>query len=106
MSIDIDTDWRGRAKPGRWYQRYYADWDAQFPGAWVRGLLVPGRFYPGQRWGSSTLDFDADWFRRHGVKMPRGAHYVRPGLDMIPLTDKLDPTDTGIMRLQFPRRTS
>jgi len=33
--------------------------------------------------------------------MPKGAHYVVPGRDKIPLTDKLDPTDTGVMRLQF-----
>jgi hypothetical protein len=33
--------------------------------------------------------------------MPKGAHYVMPARDKIPLTDKLDPTDTGVMRLQF-----
>ena len=33
--------------------------------------------------------------------MPKGAHYVVPARDKIPLTDKLDPTDTGVMRLQF-----
>ena len=38
---------------------------------------------------------------RPRVKMPKGAHYVVPGRDKIPLTDKLDPTDTGVMRLQF-----
>ena len=27
--------------------------------------------------------------------------YVVPGRDQVPLTDKLDPTDTGVMRLQF-----
>jgi hypothetical protein len=32
---------------------------------------------------------------------PKGAHYVVPGRDKVPLTDKLDPTDTGVMRLQF-----
>jgi len=58
-------------------------------------------FYAGGLWGSSTLAWDAAWFRAHGVKMPKGAHYVVPGRDKIPLTDKLDPTDTGVMRLQF-----
>jgi hypothetical protein len=33
--------------------------------------------------------------------MPNGAHYVVPGRDETPLTDKLDPTATGVMRLQF-----
>ena len=60
-----------------------------------------GRFYAGALWGSSTLAWDAAWFRAQGVKMPKGAHYVVPGRDKIPLTDKLDPTDTGVMRLQF-----
>ena len=99
--IHINTDWRGRAKPGPWYGRYYQDWDAAHPTAWVRGQAVPGRFYPGALWGSSTLAWDAAWFRAHGVKMPKGAHYVVPGRDKVPLTEKLDPTDTGVMRLQF-----
>jgi hypothetical protein len=99
--IHINTDWRGRAKPGPWYGRYYEDWDAAHPKAWVRGQAVPGRFYAGALWGSSTLAWDAAWFRAQGVKMPKGAHYVAPGRDNIPLTDKLDPTDTGVMRLQF-----
>ena len=62
--IHINTDRRGRAKPGPWYGRYYEDWDDAHPKAWVRGQAVPGR-------------------------------------DKTPLTDKLDPTDTGVMRLQF-----
>ena len=33
--------------------------------------------------------------------MPKGAHYVVPDRDTIPRTDKLDPTDTGVIRLQF-----
>ena len=70
------------------------------PGAWVRGELVPGGFYNGTRWGS-TLDWDAEWFAKHGAKMPKGAHYVRPSRSMTPLTDKLNPSDTGVMRLQF-----
>jgi hypothetical protein len=99
--IHINTDWRGRAKPGPWYSRYYEDWDAAHPKAWVRGQAVPGRFYAGVLWGSSTLAWDAAWFRAQGMKMPKGAHYVVPGRDKIPLTEKLDPTDTGVMRLQF-----
>ena len=71
------------------------------PKAWVRGQAVPGRFYAGALWGSSTLAWDAAWFHAQGVKMPKGAHHVVPGRDKIPLADKLDPTDTGVMRLQF-----
>lgn len=95
----VSKDLFGRAKPGAWYQQYYRDWDKQYPGAWVRGELIPGRFYAG-RWGSSTLDFDSVWFTMHGVKMPPSAHYVRPGRDLVPISDKLDPTDTGVMRIQ------
>ena len=39
--FEISTDWTGHAKPGHWYGRYYADWEAAHPGAWVRGELVP-----------------------------------------------------------------
>ena len=79
--IHINTDWRGRAKPGPWYGRYYEDWDAAHPKAWVRGQAVPGRFCTGALWGSSTLAWDAAWFRAQGVEMPKGAHYVVPGRD-------------------------
>src|SRR6478609_1542825 len=48
--FEISTDWTGHAKPGHWYGRYYADWEAAHPGAWVRGELVPGGFYSGNRW--------------------------------------------------------
>ncbi|HEV7854961.1 MAG TPA: hypothetical protein VGP27_26895 [Mycobacterium sp.] len=99
--IHINTDWRGRAKPGPWYGRYYEDWDAAHPKAWVRGQAVPGRFYAGALWGSSTLAWDTAWFRAQRVKLPKGSHHVVPGRDKIPLSDKLDPTDTGVMRLQF-----
>ena len=99
----VGTDWRGRAKPGPWYGAYYQDWNERHPGAWVRGELVPGSFYRGDRWGSSTLSWDRDWFARHGAKMPKGAHYIAPGRSMTPLTEKLNPTDTGVMRLQFRR---
>jgi hypothetical protein len=33
--------------------------------------------------------------------MPKGAHYIAPGRSMTPLTKKLNPTDTGVMRFQF-----
>ena len=82
----INTDWRGRAKPGPWYGQYYREWDARHPGAWIRGQLVPGGFYSGNLWGSSTLEWDAEWFRSHGAKMPKGAHYIRPGRNTTPLT--------------------
>ena len=98
--LEINTDWTGHAKPGYWYGRYYADWDAAHPGAWVRGELVPGGFYGGN-WGGSTLSWDANWFSKHGAKMPKGVHYIAPGRSMTRLTEKLNPSDTGVMRLQF-----
>jgi len=98
--LEINTDWTGHAKPGHWYGRYYADWDAAHPGAWVRGELVPGGFYGGN-WGGSTLSWDANWFSKHGAKMPKGVHYIAPGRSMTRLTEKLNPSDTGVMRLQF-----
>ena len=98
--LEINTDWTGHAKPGHWYGRYYADWDAVHPGAWVRGELVPGGFYGGN-WGGSTLSWDANWFRKHGAKMPKGVHYIAPSRSMTRLTEKLNPSDTGVMRLQF-----
>ena len=103
--LRVDTDWRGRAKPGDWYAQYYRDWELRHPLAWVRGELVPGGFYGGSggAWGSSTLTWDAEWFRQHGAKMPRGAHYIRPHRNMTPLDAKLNPTDTGVMRFQFPK---
>jgi hypothetical protein len=98
--LKINTDWIGHAKPGPWYGRYYADWDAAHPGAWVRGELVPGGFYGGN-WGGSTLSWDANWFSKHGAKMPKGVHYITPGRSRTRLTEKLNPSDTGVMRLQF-----
>ena len=100
---DDQPDWRGRAKPGPWYGQYYRDWDARHPGAWIRGQLVPGGFYSGNLWGSSMLKWDAEWFRSHGAKMPKGAHYIRPGRNTTPLTTKHNPTDTGVMRFQFEK---
>ena len=99
--FEISTDWTGHAKPGHWYGRYYADWEAAHPGAWVRGELVPGGFYNGNRWGGSTLSWDANWFSKHGAKMPKGVHYIAPSRSMTRLTEKLNPSDTGVMRLQF-----
>jgi len=63
----------------------------------------PGGFYSGNLWGSSTLEWDAEWFRSHGAKMPKGAHYIRPGRNTTPLTTKHNPTDTGVMRFQFEK---
>ena len=57
--------------------------------------------YAGELWGSSTLAWNAAWFHAQGVMMPKGAHYVVHARDKIPLTDKVDPADTGVMRLQF-----
>ena len=98
----MSTDWTGHAKPGPWYGRYYEDWDAAHPKAWVRGQAVPGRFYAGELWGSSTLAWDTAWFHAARCEDAQGrALLVVPARDKIPLTDKLDPTDTGVMRLQF-----
>ncbi len=33
--------------------------------------------------------------------MPKGVHYIAPGRSMTRLTEKLNPSDTGVMRLQF-----
>ena len=48
---------------------------------------MPGRFYACALWGTSTLAWDTAWFHAQGVKMPKGAHYVVPARDKIPLTD-------------------
>ena len=64
--IHINTDWRGRAKPGPWYGRYYEDWDAADPEAWIRGQAVPGRFYAGALWGFSTWAGMRPGFARKG----------------------------------------
>jgi hypothetical protein len=66
--------------------------------SWSRAASIGGDL-----WGSSTLSWDRDWFARHGAKMPKGAHYIAAGRSMTPLTEKLNPTDTGVMRLQFRR---
>ena len=52
---------------------------------------MPGRFYAGALWGSSTLAWDVAWFRAQGVKMPKGAHYVVPGRDKVPAGLSLNP---------------
>ena len=70
--LEMSTDWTGHAKPGPWYGRYYEDWDAAHPKAWVRGQAVPGRFYTGALWGSSTLAWDAAWFRAQGGEDAQG----------------------------------
>lgn len=101
--VTISKDWRGRATPGTWYGHYHDEWHAAYPGAWAHALEEPGAFYAGNRWGSSTLAWDEVWFARHGAKMPKGAFYVRPGHNKIPLTEKLNPSDTGVIRLQFRR---
>ena len=69
--FEISTDWTGHAKPGHWYGSYYADWEAAHPGAWVRGELVPGGFYNGNRWGGSTLSWDATWSANTEPRCPR-----------------------------------
>ena len=58
--LEISTDWTGHAKPGHWYGRYYADWEAAHPGAWVRGQVVPGGFYTGNAVGMHHADLGCD----------------------------------------------
>jgi len=72
--IAIDTDWRGRAKPGKWWQRYYSQWlDAHDafrkdrdidPGGWARG--DDGNEW----WLTDTPDWDREWFNGQGVQPP------------------------------------
>lgn len=64
------------AKPGRWYGGYHAAWTAAHPGAWERGEAQSGGFFAGDVWGSSTLDWDREWFERNGMSLPRKHKYV------------------------------
>lgn len=66
------------AKPGKWFMSYHAAWTAAHPGAWERGEEQGGGFYKGDVWGSSTLDWDREWFRSRGMGMPRRTIHVTP----------------------------
>ena len=99
--LEISTDWTGHAKPGPWYGRYYEDWDAAHPKAWVRGQAVPGRFYAGDAVGILHAGLGCGLVSRARSEDAQGRALMVPGRDKTPLTDKLDPTDTGVMRLQF-----
>src|SRR5258708_9120942 len=92
--IHINTNWWGRAKPGPWYGRYYQDWDAAHPTAWVHGQAVARRFFPGALWGSSTLAWGAARFRAQRVKLPKGAHYLVPARHKVPPPPHPEPTHT------------
>jgi hypothetical protein len=62
---------RPPATPGTWFASYHAAWSAAHPGAWARGESCCGHFLKGDVWGSPTLDWDREWFRRNGMGMPR-----------------------------------
>lgn len=64
------------AKPGSWFGSYHRDWSAAHPGAFERGESRAGSFYAGDKWGSSTLDWDREWFHRNGMGMPRNSFKV------------------------------
>lgn len=66
------------ARPGSWYGSYNDAWHSAHPGAWQRGELQSGGFFKGDVWGSSTLDWDRDWFARNGMRMPNNAKHVEP----------------------------
>lgn len=66
------------AKPGLWYGSYNSDWHAAHPGAWVRGEEDPGHFCADDSWGSSTLEWDQEWFSNHDMSMPRKYHFSAP----------------------------
>lgn len=59
-----------RARPGLWFRRYHDDWDAAHPGAWANGTGACGGFCAGNVWVTGTPDWDREWFRAAGMKMP------------------------------------
>ena len=80
--FEISTDWTGHAKPGHWYGRYYADWEAAHPGSVGTRRAGPGWLLNRNRWGGSTLSWDADWFSNMRQDAQRCAlHSARPQHD-------------------------
>ena len=57
---------RRAAKPGPWYSEYQQDWREAHPHG-----QMPGSFYLGDVWVSSTLSWDEQWFADRGWRMPR-----------------------------------
>ena len=53
------------ATPGRWYGSYHAAWSAAHPHA-----CGAGSFYLHDVWGTSTPEFDKEWFEAAGMAMP------------------------------------
>jgi hypothetical protein len=70
------------AQPGRWFGEYRDAWERDHPGAWERGEEKSGSFYlardGGDSWGSSTLEWDLEWFRSKGMAMPEQYFHVTP----------------------------
>lgn len=77
-SNPINTDRRGRAIQGTWWQRYYAQWlDAHGDRRGDRRdqlALSPGGWVPDQNrddwWATTTPEWDRNWFHQNGVKPP------------------------------------
>ena len=100
----INTDWRGRAKPGSWYGQYYRDWEGMpaipvpgYAASWCLVASTAATSGAARRW-SGTPNGSAAM-----GQMPKGAHYIPPGRNTTPLTTKHNPTDTGVMRFQFEK---
>lgn len=70
-STPIDTDSNGHARPGRWWQTYYAQWldnhdrDDYQPGGWTRDETLS------DWWITDTPDWDRQWFQQRGVRPPK-----------------------------------
>lgn len=77
--------WLSSATPGTWFLSYHTAWTNAHPGAFERGDAKSGGFYLGRGsragedvWGSSTLEWDREWFRANGMGMPRHTTHVDP----------------------------
>jgi len=89
-----------RAKPGYWYGGYHEDWTLSHPGAFERGELQAGSFHKGDVWCSSTLEWDKQWFRSHGMRPPRRMRKAGPPVG-IPLASQLGPGESVSFHLRI-----
>lgn len=62
---------RAAARPGPWFGDYHGDWTRAHPGAWAHGTGACGSFCAGNVWVTGTPEFDREWFKNNGMKMPR-----------------------------------
>jgi hypothetical protein len=93
---------RNRAKPGPWYSSYIRDWGTAHPGAVRRRELDPGGFYRGNVWASSTLDWDKEWLRAHGMAMPRKSRHREADKNVVVLAERLDSGES--VHIEIERR--